>query len=66
MRIFAAVIFSNFLFQDAETVSFEEQIISKDKYPYIFSRKIDAMGFLSFKYSVTHVKNVNEQLTELN
>ena len=65
MRIFAAVIFSNFLFQGAETVSIEEQTISKDKYPYILSRKIDAMGFLSFKYSVTHVKNVNEQLTEL-
>ena len=49
MQIYAAVIFSNFLFQDAETVSFEEQIISKDKYPYIFPRKIDAIVFFIFQ-----------------
>ena len=60
------VIFSNFLFQDAETVGFEEQIISKDKYPYIFSRKIDAIVFFILQTFGMHVKNVNEQLTELN
>ena len=41
----SAVIFSNFLFHDAETVGFEEQIISKDKYLFVFSRKIDAIVF---------------------
>jgi len=29
-----------------KTVSFEEQIMSKDKYPSIFSRKMDAIVFI--------------------
>ena len=50
-----------------ETVSFKEQIMSKDKYPYIFLGKMrSCCVFLSFKYFATYVKNVNERLTELN
>ena len=33
---------------------------------HIFAQKRSCCVFLSFKYFATHVKNVNERLTELN
>jgi len=32
-----------------KTVSFEEQIMSKDKYPSIFSRKMEAIVFINLQ-----------------
>ena len=55
-----------YLFQDAKTVSFEEQIMSKDQYPYKRSRKIDACVFYPSNILQRIWKNVHEQLTELN
>ena len=48
-----------------ETVSFKEQIMSKDNRTY-FRAKEKLLCFLSFKYFATHVKNVNKQLTSFN
>ena len=36
-----------------KTVSFEEQIMSKDKYPSIFSRKMEANVFIILQFFFT-------------
>ena len=44
-------------------MSFEVQIMSKNKYSCLFSRKIGAIVLLSFKYFATSVKNVYGRLS---
>ena len=39
-----------------QTVSYEEQIMSKDKYPSIFSPEMEAIVYLSFKSFSQHAQ----------
>ena len=73
--LFQAKIFvcRHYLFQDAKsfsgaelkekTVNFEEQIMSKDKYTSIFSRKIEAIVFIILQIFGNACKHGYEQLT---
>ena len=36
----------HYLFRERKTVSYEEQIMSKDKYPRIFSPQMEAIVFI--------------------
>ena len=39
-----------------KTVSFEEQIMSKDKYPSIFSPQMEAIVFIIFQFAIKVLK----------
>ena len=41
----------HYLFRERKTVSYEEQIMSKDKYPSIFSPQMEAIVFIFVKLS---------------
>ena len=39
-------VWGHYLFRDAKTVTFEEQVMSKDKYTRIFSRELETITFI--------------------